>query len=66
VSGAASHSRDESVAWGITAGGTPRWPALTAVLVATALQLVLLMALQTLASPVAGAVVVSRAVNILR
>jgi uncharacterized membrane protein len=41
VSDAVSHSRDDSVAWGITAGGKPRWPALIAVLVAIALQLVL-------------------------
>jgi len=41
VSDTVSQSRDDSVAWGITAGGKPRWPALMSVLVAIALQLVL-------------------------
>jgi hypothetical protein len=41
VSDAVSHNRDDPVAWGITAEGKPRWPALLAVLVAIVLQLVL-------------------------
>jgi uncharacterized membrane protein len=38
---APQRSRDDAVAWGVESPGEPRWPALLAVLVAIALQLVL-------------------------
>jgi hypothetical protein len=38
---ASTHRRDDAVAWGIESRGEHRWPALLAVLVAVALQLLL-------------------------
>lgn len=41
ATGSAGHERDDRVAWGVPTASEPRWPAVTAVLVAIVLQIVL-------------------------